>query len=245
MADLLLESVSLAGISRCHLRRSLRARRMRIELRPDHSLLIVIPEGTREDQWLGFVLSKRQWIERQLKKTAHPGCAPRSAATGFPPEIDLLCMQKRYSITHHKGTQNRVAVAGEHLELVCKSNSQQQRFKNLRRWLMAQARDEFTTRLNEISKATGLAWNRLSIRGQKTRWGSCSAAGNLSLNFTLLFLPAELVDHVLLHELVHTREMNHSRRFWALMEKFDPKCALHRAELKKAGQLLPGWVGKR
>lgn len=244
MADLLLQGVSLAGISRCHLRRSLRAKRMRIELRPDHSLLIVIPRGTREDQWLGFVLSKRQWIERQLEKPVQQQREARAEKTVFPAEIELFCLQKIFSINHHKGAQNKAVLAGETLELVCKEISEQQRFKNLRRWLVAQARKNFTTRLNAISNTTGLKWNRLSIRGQKTRWGSCSAAGNLSLNFTLLFLPSNLVDHVLLHELVHTREMNHSSRFWALMKEFDAKCDQHRKELRNAGQLLPGWVVK-
>lgn len=244
MADLLLEDVSIIGISSCLLRRSSRAKRIRIELRADRSLLVVIPERTREDQWLGFVLSKKQWIERQLEKSVQQQYVSRSVATCFPSTINLLCLQKKYFISHHKGPHNRNIAIGERLTLVCKSNAKQQLFKNLRRWLVALARKEFSSRLKSLSDATGLEWNRLSIRGQKTRWGSCSAEGNLSLNFTLLFLPSELVDHVLLHELVHTKELNHSGRFWALMNKFDQKCEQHRAELRNAGQLLPGWVVK-
>ncbi len=244
MADLLLESVSLAGVSRCHLRHSLRAKRIRIELRPDRSLLIVIPSGTREDQWLAFVLSKRQWIEKKLKKSALQWPGRKTGVSGFPSKMDLLCQQQQYSISRRTGTQDRTIVAAETLNLVCKHTSEKQMFQNLRRWLITQAREEFLARLDRISKATGLEWNRLSIRGQKTRWGSCSAQGNLSLNFKMLFLPSDLVDYVLLHELVHTREMNHSHRFWALMKEFDPKCEQHRAELRKAGQLLPGWTVK-
>jgi len=243
MADLLLEGVSVAGVSRCHLRRSLRAKRIRIELRPDCSLLIVIPSGTREDQWLAFVLSKRQWIERNLqKKTALQRHGRQIDKPGVPSTIDLLCRQQQYHISRHAGTQNRHIVVAETLRLYCKNPTEKQLFQNLRCWLMTQAREEFSARLDGISKTTGLEWNRLSIRGQKTRWGSCSAQGNISLNFKMLFLPSDLVDHVLLHELVHTREMNHSHRFWALMKKFDPKCHQHRSELRNAGQLLPGWV---
>ena len=245
MADLLLESVSVAGVSRCHLRRSMRAKRIRIELRPDRSLLIVIPSGTREDQWLAFVLSQRQWIERNLqKKTALQRHGRQIDKPGFPSTIDLLCRQQKYHISRHDGTQNRRIVVAETLRLYCKSPTEKQLFQNLRCWLMTQAREEFSARLDGISKTTGLEWNRLSIRGQKTRWGSCSVQGNISLNFKMLFLPSDLVDHVLLHELVHTREMNHSHRFWALMKKFDPNCDQHRAELRTAGQLLPGWVVK-
>ena len=108
------------------------------------------------------------------------------------------------------------------MNLVCVKSSDMHAYQVLRRWLVAQAREEFSARLEQISNTTGLEWNGLSIRGQKTRWGSCSAKGNISLNFKMLFLPANLVDHVLLHELVHTRELNHSQRFWALMKKYDP-----------------------
>ena len=244
MADLLLEGVSIAGVLSCHLRRSTRAKRMRIEVRADRSLLIVIPSGTREDQWLTFVLSKRLWIERSLQKSSgqRPGQAKVNIA--FPNAIDLLCMRRQYEISRHTGVQNRAVVVDETLKLTCKKLSEKQLFLNLRQWLMQQAREEFSVRLDEISKATGLEWNKLSIRGQKTRWGSCSAQANLSLNFKMLFLPTNLVNHVLLHELVHTREMNHSHRFWGLMKQFDPECDLHRAELRRAGQLLPDWTVK-
>ena len=244
MTDLQLKSISVAGVASCYLRCSSRARRMRIELRPDRSLLIVIPSGTREDQWLAFVLSKRQWIEQNLKKSALQQFGRQSCVVGFPSTIDLLCKQLQYYISRHTGTRNRAAVVAKTLNLVCKNPSEKQFFQNLRRWLMTLAREEFSVRLDGISKATGLECNRLSIRGQKTRWGSCSAQGNLSLNFKMLFLPSDLVDHVLLHELIHTREMNHSHRFWALMKKFDPKCDQHRSELRKAGQLLPDWTVK-
>lgn len=244
MADLLLKGVSLAGVSSCHLRKSARAKHMRLELRPDRSLLIVIPRGTREDQWLTFVLSKRLWIERSLQQSSGQRVGRAKVDIEFPAAIDLLCKQLKYEICRHKGIKNRTEIVAEVLKLTCKSTSDKQLFNILRRWIMTQARKEFSARLDVIAEDTGLAWNRLSIRGQKTRWGSCSAQGNISLNFKLLFLPSDLVNHVLLHELVHTREMNHSRRFWTLMNEFDPKCDQHRAELRKAGQLLPDWTVK-
>ena len=244
MADLLLEGVSIAGVSYCHLRRSNRAKHIRIELRHDRSLLIVIPKNTREDQWLTFVLSKRSWIESSLKKISGQRPGQTNANIEFPNTIVLLCKQQQFEIVHKKGIQNRAVLTGESLRLTCKRISDKQLFSNLRRWLIEQAREEFAARLDVIANDTGLEWNRLSIRGQKTRWGSCSAKGNISLNFKMLFLPSELVNHVLLHELVHTREMNHSHRFWGLMKKYDPQCEQHRAELRKAGQLLPDWTVK-
>lgn len=242
MADLLLQGFSVAGVSRCHLRHSRRARRMRIELRPDRSLLVVIPAGTREDQWLAFVLSKKNWIARNLQKYPARDVPRSDPEDSFPAAIELRCSEQTLQLTRSSGQLNKAIQQGDCLELVCTTADAEQGYQLLRRWLVARAREEFAARLEMISLATGFTWNRISIRGQKTRWGSCSANSDISLNFKLLFLPAELVDHVLLHELVHTQEMNHSPRFWALMKKFDADCSRHRRELRLAGRLLPDWL---
>jgi predicted metal-dependent hydrolase len=80
------------------------------------------------------------------------------------------------------------------------------------------ARRLLIDRLNQLAKMHGFAYNRVSIRNQKTRWGSCSPKNNISLNINLVRLPGELIDYILLHELVHTRVKNHSRRFWDQMD---------------------------
>lgn len=78
-------------------------------------------------------------------------------------------------------------------------------------------------RLNEISNDTGLSYNKVSIRNQKTRWGSCSSLNNISLNIKLIALPPRLMDYVIFHELVHTVERNHSKKFWNLLNNYLPK----------------------
>lgn len=81
------------------------------------------------------------------------------------------------------------------------------------------ARQSLIARLAELAQRNGFRYNRVSIRRQKTRWGSCSARNNISLNMSLVLLPSELMDYVILHELLHTRIKNHSRRFWAELDK--------------------------
>jgi len=81
------------------------------------------------------------------------------------------------------------------------------------------ARKKLTRRLNELSSLYGFTYNLVFIRNQKTRWGSCSAKNNINLNINLLSLPSDLSDYVILHELVLTREKNHSKVFWAELNK--------------------------
>jgi predicted metal-dependent hydrolase len=84
----------------------------------------------------------------------------------------------------------------------------------------SQAKKKITIRLEELAAKHGFTYNRVFIRNQKTRWGSCSHQNNISLNIKLAGLPAELMDYVILHELVHTRHKNHGKDFWDELDKF-------------------------
>ncbi|MCP4744749.1 MAG: M48 family metallopeptidase [Desulfobacteraceae bacterium] len=81
------------------------------------------------------------------------------------------------------------------------------------------ARRHIIHRLKTLSREHGFSYNRVFIRNQKTRWGSCSAANNINLNINLVLLPAELMDYIILHELAHTRVKNHGPEFWRMLEK--------------------------
>lgn len=83
----------------------------------------------------------------------------------------------------------------------------------------AKAKTVLTRRLNRLAEIHGFVYNRLFIRNQKTRWGSCSSKNNISLNMKLVKLPDELIDYVIVHELVHTRKKDHSKAFWVEMDK--------------------------
>ncbi len=84
----------------------------------------------------------------------------------------------------------------------------------------AEARKKLVKRLNKLSEQHGFSYNKVFVRNQKTRWGSCSSKNNISLNMKLVRLPDEMIDYVLLHELVHTRIKNHGHAFWAELNKF-------------------------
>jgi len=95
----------------------------------------------------------------------------------------------------------------------------------------ADAKKKLAHRLNELSRRYGFTYNRVFVRNQKTRWGSCSTKNNISLNMQLLRLPQDLIDYVILHELVHTREKNHGKRFWSELNKFVENAGILKARL--------------
>jgi predicted metal-dependent hydrolase len=102
----------------------------------------------------------------------------------------------------------------------------------------AEARNIIVQRLNELARRHGFTYNKVFVRNQKTRWGSCSSRNNISLNMNLIRLPAQLMDYTILHELVHTRIKDHSPRFWQALEKYVPRPKSVDSQLDQFGPML-------
>ena len=101
-----------------------------------------------------------------------------------------------------------------------------------------EAKRVFPERAAYFAKRMGVTYNRITIREQKTRWGSCSSVGNLNFNWKLVLMPSEILDYVVVHELAHRKEMNHSPRFWAVVEKELPDYRERQEKLKILGRQL-------
>ena len=99
--------------------------------------------------------------------------------------------------------------------------------------LRKEAKSYLPRRLSFLAKEHGFSFARSKITHSSSRWGSCSSSGTISLNIGMMNLPFELIDYVIIHELCHTRHMNHSTKFWYEVAKFDPHYKIHRNELKK------------
>jgi len=104
--------------------------------------------------------------------------------------------------------------------------------------LADQARDAIAQRVKHFAPLVGVTYGRITIRSQHTRWGSCSAKGNLNFNCLLMLTPPQVLDYVVVHELCHRKELNHSPRFWAEVEKICPEYRIHRKWLKDNGGAL-------
>jgi len=112
----------------------------------------------------------------------------------------------------------------------------------LKRSLTHKAEDHLIPWLKRVSDESGLSYSSVSIRRQQTRWGSCSSRRLISLNARLLFLPPELVTCVLAHELCHTKHLNHSPRFWRLVESYLPDYRRFDRHLRNGDLCMPGWL---
>ena len=104
--------------------------------------------------------------------------------------------------------------------------------------LADQALKVIPERVRHYAPIVGVTYGCITIRNQKTRWGSCSSKGNLNFNVALMLVPLEVMDYVVVHELTHRKEMNHSPRFWAEVERACPEYKKHRAWLKKEGSSI-------
>ena len=107
-------------------------------------------------------------------------------------------------------------------------------------WLVDAAKEDLPPRVSRLAAVMGIAYGRVTVRSQKSRWGSCSAKGNLNFNCLLMLCPEEVRDYVVIHELCHRKELNHSPAFWAEVEKACPDYRIHRLWLKKNGSALIG-----
>lgn len=134
---------------------------------------------------------------------------------------------------------DKVKLEDEYIVLALPKSIEADKVKNiLKLWYIDQFKLLIQEKVKYYSLIIGVNPQRITIREQKTRWGSCSTKGNINLNWKLIMAPIEMLDYVVIHELCHLREMNHSRDFWMHVEKFFPQHKKCRAWLKENGYLL-------
>lgn len=144
----------------------------------------------------------------------------------------LPLLDETLTLRVRTGARTVVRRAGAELQLSAPEAGETTLRAALEHWLRGEARRELPARLAAIGQPLGLRPSRVVVRGQRTRWGSCSSLGTISLNWRLLLVPSALVDYVLLHELCHLRHLNHSRAFWGLVAAHMPDWAVRRARLR-------------
>jgi predicted metal-dependent hydrolase len=213
-------------------RHSRLARRYTIYVRPDQTVSVTIPRRGSMTGAQRFLESRRAWIVRTLQKLRNRPVLPKI----WPAGTEVFCRGQRAAIrTEPRGGQLGVYLDGEFCGL---ANADGDFRPVVEAWLQKVAAVELTRRVHELAAAHQSPVRRITIRDQRSRWGSCSPHGTISLNWRLVQLPDEVRDYVILHELMHMREMNHSRRFWAHVAAVCPSYEEHERWLKQHGASL-------
>ncbi len=224
-------------------RESGRARRLSIKVFPRGRVEVVVPKSTRPGDVREFVEAHREWIDNARASFAaeHP---PEPFA--LPDLVKLGGIERQFRVHYEPepgvGTV-RFRKRGDTVVLSGQTADEKLCVKALKRWLMSVAKTEYAPRLQALSALTGNAYKKLHIRGQRTCWGSHSSTGTISLNYCLMFLDPAHLRYVMVHELCHARHMNHSRRFWNLVGRFEPDYRQLDRDLNSCWKQIPTWVG--
>jgi predicted metal-dependent hydrolase len=197
-----------------------------VTVAPERGVEVVLPARAPAREAAAAISELRPWIERRLAEQDRA----RAALAVGPGRVPYLGRELRLipqpgRVRAHRRGDELLVPAGDDGSA-------------LERWYRRAARAEIQPRLDAAAAALGASYERMTIRAQRTRWGSCSAAGAVSFNWRLLLGPEEVLDYVVWHEACHLRVLDHSPRFWALLERHCPGYREPRRWLRRYGSGL-------
>lgn len=227
------------GAAPVSIRRSRRARRLTLRFMPPHTLELVVPWRARAADVRAFLHEQHEWIAEAGRKLAKT----RSQCQ-LPQRLTLDAVDEEWSVAYRTRARAGVRASSALRQLVIWGPDPEHTRapELLRRWLRTKAREQLTPWLQREAAGAGLAPASLQVRLQRTRWGSCSSQGRISLNAGLMFVPPELVRYLMIHELCHLRHMNHSQRFWRMVQRIEPDYRALDQRLAEAWSRIPWWV---
>ena len=237
------EQVLLIGSKqiRYRLRISARAKRIRLEVNHEKGLLVVVPRRFRLDDLPEILRSKSRWILQKLELFERMSVETSGdSAQGLENGSEILYRGNKLVltvITTHDGTIE-AGLDGGGLRIAMNSGSRVTLEAVLGEWYRLEANRVIRRRVEHLAGTFGVSYSRVFVRSQKTRWGSCSARRNINLNWRLVLMPDDVMDYIVIHELTHLEEMNHSKRFWALVAARCPAYQQHKLWLRRNGPAL-------
>lgn len=215
---------------------SKRAKYARLRVSPANGLEVVLPHKLRNSSAIDIVERHREWVEKTL-------CRFNQETSGNQEELPetILLHGGKLSLAAQYG-HSKTAMVNDVLHIAAAKTEE----KKAATCLQVFAREYAYATLGEetarIAADHGLPYTGLRFRRQKSRWGSCTAKGSLSLNTCLVFLPEELARLVIMHELAHTKHMNHGQGFWKLLFSMEEKALALDKRLRSAWKYVPQWV---
>ena len=217
------------------IKRSVKRRKLTITVERDRSVVVHAPAGMSEDKIRDVVESKRQWI---YVKKGHP---QKYYALPHPPGKEMvsgesaLYLGRQYRIEVVKSGVSEVRFAQRFFIPAIQG---EKRVEALREWFIGKAKEKIVPRVRIHARALGVDISAIKIVDNRFRWGSCTLNDNVNLNWRLIKAPMFVIDYVIVHELAHLIEANHTPRFWNVVRAQAPTMEKAKAWLKENGQLL-------
>ncbi|MCD4652550.1 M48 family metallopeptidase [bacterium] len=227
------ERITQHGKYKYYLYRDMRARRMSMRWQHDRGLIIVIPVRITIQNALSFINSNEKWIENRQKQWLT--LLENPEIPNF--RIGGQVMYKGRLIpvkAKDNGSSEPGIIFNEEIISIINPDQIQATIESILVAVMRdRARQEFIPLVRKYAKEFSIEVKRISIRDQRTRWGSWSSRNNMNLNWRLIMLPDPIIHYIIIHELMHHYQPNHSKAFWISVEKHCPNWKNHRNELKK------------
>jgi predicted metal-dependent hydrolase len=212
--------------------RNRRARRYVLRLRPDGAARVTIPRGGSATEARRFAERNKEWLERQLQRMAARPSRPKEWWIG----TEILFRGEPVKLEAGVNGESGMIRFGS--EVVKATNPAADLRPTIERHLWRLAANELPPKVLEYAALHQLPVRRITVRNQRSRWGSCSRRGTISLNWRLIQTPAFVRDYLVVHEIMHLKEMNHSSRFWREVERACPDYEAAEQWLKRHSSLL-------
>jgi predicted metal-dependent hydrolase len=218
------------------IRENARVRRLSVRVYPGGRVAVSVPKGMRPAQVQAFISQHRDWIERKVTQYTVVEEAALPSTIELPSTGDDWVVHYRVGRPGFKLTADRV------VEIRHPAEDRDTAHRALAAFAIAEARRSLEPWFAAVATEMGAHYRDVQWRRQRTRWGSCSRSGTISLNVAILFQPPEVVRYLFVHELSHTRHMNHSARFWSLVAQYEPDYRTLDRELAEGWRRVPSWL---
>lgn len=215
---------------------SRRAKTVRLAVSAERGLEVIVPENYPIDQVEFLLRRKEKWILEKIR-----ALEDNVQKVKFGDNLSVLrYLGQEYPVVtlYDAGSPIRV-VLEQGKAMVTLTEERPELLKEvLEAWYRWAARELFTRRVEFYAEKMGVSYEKIFIKKLKSRWGSCSVRKNLNFNLCVVMAPLEVIDYIVIHELAHLKEMNHSRQFWGIVETYCPEFQKHKEWLKKHGSEL-------
>lgn len=219
-----------------------RAKHLQIKINNSGMVEVILPAGMSRKNIDIFIKENNVWIKKTKEKILK-NQSPLDKKI-LPDSIIFPAKDEVWVVKYNINTDLYTSLSESNKLLIVQSANQAAARLTLQNWLSLKASAYLAPELDQLSNILGIEFKKICIRAQKTRWGSCSSRGTISLNRSLMFLDKKLIQYLMLHELCHIRFMNHSPKYWQLVESFQPKYKYYEKKLRYSESLIPFWARK-